>query len=452
MLTKVCCHTEIRQHTTEVHQHTEACYRVGRPRPSLISFALAEVICMMAILVATIAGLQGSAGATPAVRSGSVEGKIVCSPTTGGLSLSLDSGSITVADALGDLMPHTDITVGRQLIRWGPGVSGSLLLSGYAPLDGLTLEADLGRFRYVQVQAARDAAAGRWLLAHRIEGHIAPGVLAGISEAVAVSGGFRLQLCHLIPGFPYYLAQHLILHDDRSQDRWTNILLGVDAIVTLTKDARAYAEVMADDFPAAPSAWGRVPRMVGGLIGVRLDAPFGCEGYQAVAEYVRIHNYVYSHKNPDNTYIIADGRLIGHPLGPDADALYLFVKRGGREADEAQSVTEVTATLGYERHGEGHPGRAWTPADGVAHEFLSGIVETRRIIGVTLRTGLDWGVQPRSPQTCFSQTRSPQTRAAVELSARIESIDNARHLAGTRALEAGVNLILRLEWLPLATP
>ncbi len=402
--------------------------------------AVAAGAFVIAASLAAAALQQSAIAAGPSVQEASVGGGLARDPATGGLCLSLGSACITVAPVpvLDGWIPGASITVGRQALKWGPGVSGSLLLSGCAPLDGIALAVEPGRLRYVQVAAARDVARGRWLLAHRIEGRAAPGMLVGISEAVAVSGGFRLRPFYLMPGCPYFLAQHLNMQDDRSQDWWSNVLAAVDASVALSNHVTVYGEFLADDFPWAASTRGRVPYMIGALAGIRFDEPPGLEPYRAVVEYVRINNYVYSHKNPDNTYVVSGGTLIGHPLGPDADALYLFVARplnGGLFGGLCCSM-EVTGRLGYERHGEGRPGHPWDPSEGVSHEFLSGVVETRKILGVTLEAVIGPGVQ----------AAPGSARTTLRLATVLEDIDNAGHVASAKALEAGIRLSLRLAW------
>lgn len=430
-----------RRSTNGMPQNAECC----RPRVWLrAARRLATVVglCVSAVYIAA----AGSLGATveaadslPFFQNASIGARVAWNSATSELHLSLDTASITAIGALDGWLPNSSITVGRQAPKWGPGLSGSLLLSGSASLDGIALSAGIGSFRYVQLAAARDVARGRWLLAHRIEGQVAPGVEVGISEAVAVSGGFRLQPYYLVPGCPYFLAQHLNMQDTRSQDWWSNVLAAVDASVAVTPGIRLYGEFMVDDFPWASSARGRVPYMVGGLAGIQVDVPsgLGLEPYRAAIEYVRINNYVYSHKNPENTYVVADGRLIGHPLGPDADAIYLFVSRPVRldAAGPCRNI-EVTSRLGYERHGEGTLGHGWNPSEGVAHEFLSGTVETRTSLGIRVRAyvGPTLRVLPGSP--C----------GMLELATIIESIDNAGHVASARALEARVRLSLQLTW------
>lgn len=351
--------------------------------------------------------------------------------------LSVGEASVTIPHLPGTWLPDSSLTVGRQVHKWGPGLSGSLLISGSAPLDGITLSAGTGSLRYVQVAAIRDAARARWVLAHRIEGRVIPGVQVGVSEAVAVSGGFRLQPYYLIPGCPYHLSQYLSIQDDRSQDRWANVLAAIDASVAISPRIKLYGEFLADDFPWAPSTRGRVPYMTGALAGFQLEAPIGFETCRGAVEYVRINNYVYSHKNPQNAFVGADGRLIGHPLGPDADAVYLFVTCP-IELGKTRLLRgiEATARLGCERHGEGKVGRAWDPSEGVAHEFLSGTIETRASLALEVRAGVgrQFPDLPGSP------------RSMLGLVVVIESVSDAGHVPSAQAFEASMHLSLRLAW------
>ncbi len=383
----------------------------------------------------------------------------------------------------------TGMTVGRQQIRWGPGTTGGLLLSDQASLDGIVFQLVLDEIRYTQIQAARDFDAGKWLFAHRLEGRALPNLKIGISEAIAVSGGFRMGFAHLIPACPYYLIQHLTIKEDREQDKWTNALVSVDASVNLRDDLLAYAEFMADDFPWAMSAKGRVPYMVGGVVGISLtkplhlaagapilltrareqlreaaarapvlatsqgghDTPDTC--YSVTAEYVRINNYVYSHKNPDNTYVTQTGQLIGHPLGPDADGVYLILAVNSRPELEPMNLRQASLFFGYERHGEGALGEPWRPSHGIEREFLWGIVETRKVFGLSAGVDILPVAADRSQtadipfghESAYVRNNT-QLEAALELSLRVESIDNASHVPGVRGMEGNIAIAVRLHY------
>ena len=379
----------------------------------------------------------------PEVKDAYVEGVLHYPVSFGNLqypSLSLDALHVTITTP--DLIlpwghtATTEITVGRQRIQWGPGITGGLLLSDQASLDGLTFQMHLDTVTYTQIQAARDFEAGRWLLAHRVELRALPNLKIGVSEVIAVSGGFRMQFAHLIPACPYYLIQHLTIKEDREQDRWTNALISADASIDLRDDLLAYAEFMADDFPWAMSAKGRVPYMVGGLVGISLKKPEACSWISA--EYVRINNYVYSHKNPDNTYITKDRTLIGHPLGPDADGVYLIFTSNPNHVLGPVRIGQSTFCLGYERHGEGAPGQPWRPSDGIGRAFLSGIVETRTVLKAS--AVVHWGA--------FSDTLPCSEDFLLNLSFEAESIENAGHVLGERALEGSITVTLRLRYSP----
>jgi hypothetical protein len=383
------------------------------------------------------AASTADAGASPFLRNASIGVEATWDSARDSPSLSLDAASITVEHILAGKMPESAVVLGRQTPKWGHGLSGSLLLSGFTPLDALALSVEAGSLRYSQLIAARDVARGRWLLAHRLEGQIAEGVEVGVSEACAVSSGFRLQPYHLLPGCPYFLDQHLSIVDERSQDWWSNVLAAVDASVEVGSGVKVYGEFMADDFPWAPSARGKVPYMVAGLAGVQVELPSGSDSWRFAAEYVRVNNYVYSHKNPENTYVVREDEPIGHPLGPDADALYVFVTRPVRlGAAIPFGEMEITGRLGYERHGEGALGIAWNPSEGVAREFLSGTIETRASLGLWARAGMSapLRVLPGTP------------RGTIEFAAVVESLGNADHVPSARAVEASVRLSMRLMW------
>ncbi|HHY46456.1 MAG TPA: capsule assembly Wzi family protein, partial [Firmicutes bacterium] len=302
-------------------------------------------------------------------------------------------------------------TVGRSPVKWGPGRFGALLLSDNAPLDGVVISFPLGDVDYTQLIAARDVTESQYLLGHRIEWAPRKGMTLGISETLAFSRGFKLSPAYIMPALPYHFVQYFAIHGDSRQDRYTNVLAGVDARLELSRALELYGEFLADDFPWSPSTWGRVPPMVGLLLGFELrDVPW--LGYSTLsAEYARINNYVYSHKNPDNAYLHR-GELLGHWLGPDADALCIEVSR------RVSNSLDLAAKARFERHGEGRVGQSWRREYGVRDQFLSGIIETRKVLGVAA------------------------TWPYMKVSAEIASLSNADHIPGESRLtgEVGVSV------------
>jgi hypothetical protein len=87
-------------------------------------------------------------------------------------------------------------------------------------------------------------------------------------------------------------------------------------------------------------------------------------------EYTHINNFVYFPTHPWQDYLY-QGEFIGHPLGPDADQLYLETTH--RLTDRLNLSLSYT----HERHGEGQVGIPLPSDPVVANEniFLSGQVE-----------------------------------------------------------------------------
>lgn len=113
----------------------------------------------------------------PLVKDLCVEGVLYAPIFVEGLQYpGLSLGTLQVAFAIPAFtlpwghMLTTGMTLGRQRIGWGPGISGELLLSDQASLDGLIFQLGLGEIDYTQIHAARDFASGKWLFAHRLEG------------------------------------------------------------------------------------------------------------------------------------------------------------------------------------------------------------------------------------------------------------------------------------------
>ena len=113
-----------------------------------------------------------------------------------------------------------------------------------------------------------------------------------------------------------------------------------------------------------------MPDFVGTLVGLDIHRHIDTWQVTLNAEYTRITNYVYSHRVPSNNYTYHEVGL-GHPLGPDADAIFLTLT----VQPDARTSVEIKST--FERHGEGYIGLPWSHELGPDSIFLSGIVERR---------------------------------------------------------------------------
>lgn len=87
---------------------------------------------------------------------------------------------------------------------------------------------------------------------------------------------------------------------------------------------------------------------------------------------------------------------------------------------------------------EGAPGQPWHPSDSIGRAFLSGIVETRTVLKAS--AVVHWGA--------FSDTLPCSEDFLLNLSFEAESIENAGHVLGERALEGSITVTLGLRYSP----
>jgi hypothetical protein len=142
-----------------------------------------------------------------------------------------------------------------------------------------------------------------------------------------------------------------------------------------------YGELMIDDAQASFPKRSWVPDFIGGLVGVNITKQM--DGCKVVlnAEYIGIANYVYSHRIPSNNHTYHEVGL-GHPLGPDADAVIMTVTM------HISTDKSIELKGAFERHGEGRIGQPWCVEHGLDYIFLSGIVEKKARVGLSFRQEL----------------------------------------------------------------
>ncbi|HON42008.1 MAG TPA: capsule assembly Wzi family protein [Bacillota bacterium] len=267
-----------------------------------------------------------------------------------------------------------ELFAGAGLPKWGPGRTGSLMMSGRtAPLPHVGYHLAVGRADYVRFVGMMESEQRRRLLGHRLEYSPTPWLHLGVSETAVVSGEASPLLYWPFPGLPLYALQRAVSQRDIAQDSLINVNFGADFVATLPGEGRrpelqAYGELLIDDAQGTMSDRDSVPDFLGGLVGVRVPRFTSDPRFSAYLEYVAISSYVYSHRNPDNNYVYR-GTIIGHSLGPDADMLAVVTDF------RPDSKTAVSLTGAVVRHGESEIGHPWSPAEGRDREFPSGIVE-----------------------------------------------------------------------------
>lgn len=289
------------------------------------------------------------------------------------LSVEYDGFQLLLVHAIESFGPF-ELFAGVGLPQWGPGRTGSLIMSGRtAPLPHVGYHLARGRADYVRFVGMMEPEQRRRLLGHRLEYSPTSWLRLGVSETAVVSGEASALLYWPFPGLPLYALQRAVSQRDVAQDSLINVNLGADFVATLPGKGRrpeleAYGELLIDDAQGTISNRDSVPDFLGGLVGVRVPRFASDPRFSAYLEYVAISSYVYSHRNPDNDYVYR-GTVIGHSLGPDADMLAVATEF------RPDSKTAVSLTGAVVRHGESEIGHPWSSADGRGREFPSGIVE-----------------------------------------------------------------------------
>ena len=267
-----------------------------------------------------------------------------------------------------------ELFAGVGLPKWGPGRTGSLIMSGRTnPLPHVGYHLAVGRADYVRFVGMMEPEQRRRLLGHRLEYFPTSWLRLGVSETAVVSGDASALLYWPFPGLPLYALQRAVSQRDVAQDSLINVNLGADFAATLPGEGRrpeleVYGELLIDDAQGTASSRDSVPDFLGGLVGVRVPRFTSDPRFSGYLEYVAISSYVYSHKNPDNNYVYR-GTVIGHSLGPDADMLAVV-------ADFRPDSHTIVSLLGaVVRHGESGIGHPWSPAEDCDREAPSGVVE-----------------------------------------------------------------------------
>lgn len=229
---------------------------------------------------------------------------------------------------------HFEVRFGRDRNRWGPG-TGSLLLSDYAAAyDQLQIRTTVWRLQYTNLFAAMtdlspfDDIIGdqvlprKYAAMHRLEVNLPARVQLGLFESIVFApdtsearrrSGFDLS--YLNPVIFYRAAEH----DRGSPD---NVLLGFDVAWTALPGLRAYTQFMLDELTVSEIGRKSWKNKWGWMVGMHAVLPE--PGLSLRLEYARLRPYLYSHGKPYNAYLHFDD-LIGHPAGPNAEDVALFV-------------------------------------------------------------------------------------------------------------------------------
>lgn len=285
--------------------------------------------------------------------------------------------------SLSDLeFPALDLLVGRDYMKWGPGYQGNLILSDNPPafdmikysgtIDLNDLGGDFGKVNFTKFFSLLDPLDGqnRYFLGQRLEYKPIDLLTLGLSETAIISQNSSILFFNPLPFIPPYYATWWIAKMFSPQEVNCNVAL--DAEINLTQKIKLYGEWMADDFIFFPDV-NPYPNRTGFLAGAYFADPFGSGNTDFRIEYTHINNYVYFPTYSWQNYLY-QGEYIGHPLGPDADQLYLELTH--RLSDKFN----LSLSYNQERHGEGQIGIPLPSDPVIANEniFLSGIIEKQQ--------------------------------------------------------------------------
>jgi hypothetical protein len=217
------------------------------------------------------------------------------------------------------------LLLGRDFVHWGPGSTGSLLTSGYAPaLDMIKLTFDLGHFRFQGFDALLirgdkyedEKKINRYFSGHRLSLRI-PDIEFGVHETV-IYGGPReiVRSGFLNPLIPYYFTDVM-----QGEDPKANVTWSFDAAFYRPKGMRFYGQFLVDEYYYEKEHY---PNRTAMLFGIDCNRVPGWNRIGLNIEYVRIDRWVYNYEtNISWNRLNYLNSIFGHPIGPDADLYHI---------------------------------------------------------------------------------------------------------------------------------
>ena len=277
---------------------------------------------------------------------------------------------------------HFNFLLGRSFLRWGPGHTGTLLLSDYArPLDQFSVDFFYKWLRFSFVTASLNTmsdstVANRYFSAHRLDLTLSKNLRFGISEAVLYGGpNTSVQ-------FPFHnpvIFLHGIILNGPTHG---NSLGSIDFSYYPIRNLHFYGEILIDDIQLEksspvdlePTEWG-----------LQLGIQFSKAGLFLQSEYVRIANRTYNTVEFWERYTHRNDP-IGYYSGNDFDHFYL---RGNYWL---KPCFRVQAKFQHIRQGEGRvnipfdsPWLDLPPGQEYSEPFPTGVVEQTQRVQLELR-------------------------------------------------------------------
>jgi hypothetical protein len=320
--------------------------------------------------------------------------------------------------------PHWSLLAGRLPVHWGPGHTGSLLTSGFAPaLDMIKIDLQGGLFRFQAFNAMlvrngskrnpseSEADVNRYFSGHRFSLRNDRFEL-GLHETVIYGGVHEpANPAYLNPLIPYYFSD--VMQIERRGD---NISVAIDGAWFRPRGFRWYAQVAVDEYYYEGEDYPRRAAFLAGAdwCGISRGLPLFLN-----LEYARMDRWIY---NYDAHYAWSRldyfNSLLGHPLGPDTEMLRSLVEW------TPLSVLNTRFQLTWTRRGE---------------TTVSTPFNNRDLAGTT-RAPFPYGVVTTvlQFQTVVTWRFLPAWRIEMALDAL--KIHNAQHVRGTDETDTHVRV------------
>lgn len=286
-------------------------------------------------------------------------------------------------------LPYLKVLLGRERIAWGQRSTGELILSENAlPLDMVKIQGGWGIiqgsafFAFLSSLTVRDSLGeishlNRYLSGHRVSLSLFSKAQLGFSETIIYGGEDRqVEAYYLNPLLWYHGAQ---LNENRDD----NTFFALDFNLRPKRNVILYGELLIDDFQIEKSKQeDQEPNELGYTGGFSVMDVFGWRGSEVNFEYTRINNWTYNQSLEQNRYLHRN-RLLGNPLGPDADDLKANLSTWWRGGLKSKITYQET------RSGEGRADAPWSQpwmstAGDYQEGFPSGVVEKLRKVGIGL--------------------------------------------------------------------
>jgi hypothetical protein len=285
-----------------------------------------------------------------------------------GLPVTLEGGDVAVSDkAIGYAvfrLPWLDIEAGRDLVEWGPGFRGNLILSRNSDVyDLFKFDFRFKKFKFESFHAFLNSGIGRkYLVGRRIEVRPLRSLQLAISET-AVYGNRSIEFLYINPFIPINVAERHLGDKD-------NNAISFDFTYFSKRNIKIYGEVLLDDFSIQKNWFNDFGNKWAVMLGGYWVDPLGLKNTDFRFELVRIEPFVYTHFDSINTYINYNN-ILGHWLGPNADSWYFEI------AHQPHRNWKFGISWEQRRRGEGDIYNGVRPPGDQKH-FLSGIVERNR--------------------------------------------------------------------------